>query len=364
MSRYGKLILIVMVMVTLSIGMICQTEIAMAKDDVITLRFSSHMSPTNRQVSDVIKPYAKIVEEASGGRLKVKVFAGGVLHGPNDGFKACATDITDFTHGYPAYVPGNFHLNHGPGLPFLFPNAYAGSLATEEVYPKYLKKEYEAMGVYLMAFPATSNYQILTKSKAVRSLEDMKGLKIRSPGGPANDLLTALGAAPVSIPAVEAYTGLQTGLIDGVLTNPVDIISNRLYEIAKHLTKVDASSVAIATCMNKKTYNALPKDLRLIVYNSNRKYPQLMAKVNEEGVMDSLAKYGVGLIDLSDKEKMRFREAVRKLGDKFIETNEAKGLPAREFMKELHAATKKYEKWTPEQIWEQVSKHPVQGIND
>ena len=61
---------------------------------------------------------------------------------------------------------------------------------------------------------------------------------------------------------------------------------------------------------------------------------------------------------------MRFRDAVRKLGDKFIETNESKGLPAREFMKELHAATKKYEKWTPEQIWEQVSKHPVQGIND
>ena len=364
MNRYGKLIFIIMVMVTLSIGMICQTETAMAKDDVITLRFSSHMSPTNRQVSDVIKPYARIVEEASGGRLKVKVFAGGVLHGPYDGFKACVSDITDLTHAYPSYVPGNFHLNHGVGLPFLYPNAYVGSLVVEELYSKYLKKEYEAMGVYLMSYPTTANYQILTKAKPVRTLEDLKGLKIRSAGGAANDLLSALGAIPVALPAVEAYTALQTGLLDGVLTNSVDIISNRLYEITKYVTVANASTVPIATAMNKKTYSALPKDLRLIVYNSNRKYSQIMAKINEEGVLDDVKKRGLTLIELSAQEKGRWKEAARKLEDKFIADNEAKGLPAREFMKEIYALSKKYEKWTPEQIWEKITKNPVQGIND
>ncbi|OPY92447.1 MAG: 2,3-diketo-L-gulonate-binding periplasmic protein YiaO precursor [Syntrophaceae bacterium PtaU1.Bin231] len=323
------------------------------------------MSPTNRQVANVVKPWCKMVEDDSKGRIKFKVFPGGVLHGANDGFKAAgAANITDFTHAYPSYVPGNFHLNHGTGLPFLYPNAYVGSLVCEELYNKYLKKEYEGMGVYLMSYQVTANYQIVTKSKPVRTLEDLKGLKIRSAGGMANDFLAAVGAIPVALPAVEAYTALQTGLLDGVLTNAIDIISNRLHEITKYVTISDASTVPVATCMNKKTYNALPKDLRLLVYNSNRKYPQMMAKEYEEGVLDDVKKTGMTVINLSEQEKARWVAAAKKVEDKFIADNEAKGYPAKEFMKELHALTKKYEKWTPAQIWEQVTKNPVQGIND
>lgn len=365
MNRCGKWIFGAMATVILMIGMICQAETAAAKDDVVTLRFSSHMSPTNRQVANVVKPWAKMVEDESKGRIKFKVFAGGVLHGANDGFKAAGTaDITDFTHAYPSYVPGNFYLNHGTGLPFLYPNAYVGSLVCEELYNQYLKKEYEGMGVYLMSYQVTANYQIVTRSKPVKTLEDLKGLKIRSAGGLANDFLVSVGAIPVALPAVEAYSALQTGLLDGVLTNAIDIISNRLYEITKYMTVTDATTVPVATCMNKKTFNALPKDLRLLVYNNNRKYPQIMAEAYEKGVMEDVKKTGMTVVTLSDKEKARFTEAAKKLEDKFIADNEAKGLPAKAFMKDLRTLVKKYEKWTPEQIWEKVTKNPVQGIND
>ncbi len=365
MARHGRWMFVLAVMATLMIGLIGQTGTVLAKDDVVTLRFTSHMSPTNRQVANVVKPWCKMVEDDSKGRIKFKVFPGGVLHGANDGFKAAgASNITDFTHAYPSYVPGNFYLNHGTGLPFLYPNAYVGSLVCEELYNKYLKKEYEGMGVYLMSYQTTANYQIVTKSKPVRTLEDLKGMKIRSAGGMANDFLTAVGAIPVALPAVEAYTALQTGLLDGVLTNAIDIISNRLHEITKYVTISDASTVPVATCMNKKTYNALPKDLRLLVYNSNRKYPQMMAKEYEEGVLDDVKKTGMTVINLSEQEKARWVAAAKKVEDKFIADNEAKGYPAKEFMKELHALSKKYEKWTPAQIWEQVTKNPVQGIND
>jgi len=90
----------------------------------------------------------------------------------------------------------------------------------------------------------------------------------------------------------------------------------------------------------------------------------MMAKEYEEGVLDDVKKTGMTVINLSEQEKARWVAAAKKVEDKFIADNEAKGYPAKEFMKELHALTKKYEKWTPAQIWEQVTKNPVQGIND
>lgn len=367
MKRYGGFVPIAMVMLTLSMLLIGQAEVAIAKDDVITLRFSTHMSAAHKQVTNAMDPYAKMIKEASGGRLNVKIYTGGVLHGPKDGFKACASDITDFTQAYPGYMPGNFHMYFALHLPFLFPNGYVATLVTEELYPKYLKKEYEAMGVYLMASPQTSTYQILTKDKPIRRLEDLKGVKLRSPGGLTNDIIASLGAVPVSIPAVETYTGLQTGLVDGVFMNKIDIVANRLYETAKYLTFLDVSVYAVPTAMNKKTYDSLPKNLRLIVYNSNRKFAQMMTgsyeKDAEKQLREVANKYGMVITSLSEKEKSHFTDAVKNLENVFIKENEARGLPVREFLKEIRALTTKYEKWSPEQIWEQVSKYPIQGIN-
>ena len=70
----------------------------------------------------------------------------GVLRGPKYGYKATASDITDLKHGYPVYTPGKFHLCLFAGFPFSN-NTYVTSLVMEELYPKYVRKGYEAIGV-------------------------------------------------------------------------------------------------------------------------------------------------------------------------------------------------------------------------
>lgn len=355
------------VLIAVSVFFGSATVLMAANEATKTIRFTSHIAPSWYGIKHAFEPYAKMIEQDSGGRLKVKFFLGGVLHGPKDGFKAASTDITDLTNAYPSYVPGVFHLTDVDGIPFLFPNAYVASLVMEELYPKYFKKEYEAMGVYLMAYPMTSNYQLMTRNKPVRSLEDLKGMKIRSAGDTTNAILKALGAVPVVLPYAQIYSALDKGLVDGALTSIGDIGTHRHYEVAKYITIIDITAVGVAYCMNKKTYNGLPKDLQKVVYNNNRKFAQLLSGQYETAAKSSLKLMEANkmeVITLTPKEYNRWKEAVAFIENDFVEKNEAAGRPARQMMKDLKLLVKKYEKLSPQQIWKLVSEKPIQGIND
>src|SRR5690606_32610959 len=126
--------------------------------------------------------WVDMVEDESNGKIKIQSYLGGTLHGARDGFKAAVNDITDFTAAYTMYQPGSFSLPHALDLPFAFPNSAVASKVAEELYPKYFKKEYEAMGVYLAQYAANGSYNLFTK-KPIRTLADMKGMKIRAAGG-------------------------------------------------------------------------------------------------------------------------------------------------------------------------------------
>ena len=118
--------------------------------------------------------------------------------------------MTDYTHGYATYQPGSFHLTHGLQLPFLFPNSGVAALVSEELYPEYLKGEYERMGVYLAHCNSATAYDILSKTP-VRTPADMRGLKVRSTGGLMAETLRQVDAIPVVLAAAEAYTAFSEG---------------------------------------------------------------------------------------------------------------------------------------------------------
>jgi TRAP-type C4-dicarboxylate transport system substrate-binding protein len=332
----------------------------------ITIRYSSHVPESHMVVKTAFIPWVKWLEKESQGKLLVKTYFSGALHGPRDGFKACVNDITDYTHGYPIWQPASFDLNHAMNLPFAFPNAMVATMVGEELYPRYFKREYEKMGVYLAKYETTSTYHLLTK-KPVRKLEDLKGIKIRCPSGPFADCLKRLGATPIFLTTADVYAGFQRGTVDGVILYDNGFVSFRLHEMGKYRTELALVIAGIPYCFNRKTFEALPPDLKRLLYNGLRRYAQIAAAAYEEEDLEArniMKKAGIQTITLPPEEMKRWKVTVMPVWEEFVKKNEAKGLPAAQLVKDLKALSKKYEPWTSQQFMKQVIEHPIHGIID
>ncbi len=83
-------------------------------------------------------------------------------------------------------------------------------------------------------------------------MEDLKGMKIRSPGGLQTNAIEALGAVPIFMPLGDVYLSMETGVIDGVVTCPALVKAFKLYEVTKHCVPTSFGCVAEGLFVNKK----------------------------------------------------------------------------------------------------------------
>ncbi len=334
----------------------------------ITLRYTAHIPSSHGLYTRAFLPFAEIVERETEGRLRLEAFTDRLLHGPIDGFKAAVTGITDYTHAYGTYQPGSFKLLHATQLPFLFPTPQVASLVFEELYPRFFKAEYEHMGVYLAHCDCTSPYNIISKTP-VRRLEDLRGLKIRVTGGLTADIYRELGAVPVSIAAAEIYPAFQRGILDAVTLSLADMVAYRLQEIAGFYTVGDVNVVLLHYCLNQRTFDALPDDLREQFYRLLRVRSQIAVQNYYSGpaydrAFATLVDSGVEVLELDDAELARWRERVTPLKDRYIARHEAEGLPAGELVERMEALSAAYASLTNEQINTRIREAPVEGIID
>jgi TRAP-type C4-dicarboxylate transport system substrate-binding protein len=307
-----------------------------------------------------------MVTERTEGRIRWEHYVDGLLHGALDGFKAIQSGVTDYTHGYATYQPGSFHLTHGLQLPFLFPSPGVASLVSEELYPTYLKEEYERMGVYLAHCDVTTAYDIISKVP-VRTPEDIRGMKVRSTGGLMAEIIREMDAIPVVIAAAETYTAFQRGIIDAVALGGPDMAAYRLYETGRHYLQIGLTHTVLQYCFSPRTFEALPEDLRVELYNLYRFRGQV-AHRNYYGsgaletALERLEGGGVSIHLPTPDERRAWVDAVLPLEQRFIDQNEARGLPAGAFVREAKQRAAAYDGWTDDQLWDQVAERPVQGI--
>ena len=334
--------------------------------DSILLRYTAHVPNSHGLYAKVFVPWSAMVTERTGGRIRWEHYVDALLHGALDGFKAVAAGVTDLTHAYATYQPGSFHLTHGLQLPFLFPNPSVAALVSEELYPGYLKGEYERMGGYLANCDSTTAYDVMTK-RPIRAPEDMRGLKVRSTGGLMADILRQVGAIPVVLAAAETYTAFQRGIIDGVALGAPDMVAYRLYETGTHYLRVGLTHTVIQYCLSRATFDGLPEDLRLQLYNLFRLRGQVASQnfyggENLDRAIETLREEGIEIIDHTPAERQAWVDAVRPLEQRFIDENEALGLPATAFVREAKERAAGYEGWTDQQLWDHIEARPVQGI--
>lgn len=347
------------------VGLLClglmilfsSTEIAQAqtKDEVIKLKMANYFPPPASQ-SKIAEEFIKDLEARTNGRIKVEYFAGGsLLTGPAM-YQGIETGIVDIGYSHVYYTPGRMPVTEFVGLPFGFPSAWVASNVVMDLYYKVRPKEWDRVNLLWLSGSAPNS--ILTSSKPVKVMEDLKGLKIRAPSM-VGEIISSLGGTPTPTPVVEVYDTMAKGVNDGAYLNYEVLKTFRLAEVTKYTTACwqTGSTYPFYMAMNKNSYKKLPVDLKLIFDKLCGEYAgrsALMWNEIEIGGMNLGKEKGIQFIDLSDEEAARWRKAVKPLFDTYITKLAKQGYAESEVKSWVQFVEERIDYYTKKQIQNRI----------
>lgn len=316
-----------------------------AQDKPIELKFSSWVSAVHGHHTGVMVPWAKMVEEKSGGRLKITIFPGSTLGKAVDHYDMIKDGIADMGFTTPGYTPGRFPLITATELPLLFKSSRGGSLAVMAVFDKYFKAEFKDVKVLWFWVHPPGHFHLAKKQ--VKVLEDLNGLKIRAATPMLTTMVKTLGAVPVSIPAPDTYTALERGTVDGTIFPWEAISSFKIAEVLKWHVSSGLYVAPLLTFMNQKKYDSLPPDLRKVIDDLSGNWGgEFNGKVwdqNELVGIEAIKKAGGTIYTLPPEERQRWAVKLKPMEEDWVKSMDAKGLPGRQLLSDLREAIKKYD---------------------
>jgi len=223
------------------------------------LKIAHFMPPMHPMDQSVMTPLAEDISVATNGELTMRIYPSGELgKGPVQQYKRVLTGVADIVFGIPGYTAKQFGKTTMLHIPGLFTD---GADATNTVWDNIGLLEGEFSKAKLLGLWANNPSVLITRDKAVRTIADIKGLKIRTPNPVMTELLKAWGAIPVSMPTTETYNSMNTGVVDGVMIGPSGIRSYKLYETAKYITtNIPSALDSFYLFMNKSSWDDLSED--------------------------------------------------------------------------------------------------------
>jgi len=299
------------------------------------LRLAHFTSPKHPMDRLFMRPWTKQIAKMSGGKLTVKIFPGGKLgKGPRAQFKRAVDGVADITFGLQGYTSKIFKRTAMVELPGVAANS---NELVKKMWAAHKLMAPEYKRVKLLAMWVGEAPVFMSRKKPIRTLEDIKGLKIRTPSANQSRWLKALGASPVSMPINQVYRALETGRIDAVLVPPSVIKSFKIGEVAKHYTTGLAQAFGRSpffVVMNKKSWNGLSKaDKALINKTTGAEWSAKATAIYEKagaGGLNSVqntGKHHIYAFSKADQAKMKAILLKARAG--YIAQLEKEGVPAK-----------------------------------
>jgi TRAP-type C4-dicarboxylate transport system substrate-binding protein len=225
----------------------------------VILNANSWVPPSHPMVTQMFLPLCQDMEKATAGRVKCNVLPKAVVAPPQsfDAIRDGLADITFIVHGY---TPGRFALTDAPEFPFMGDTAETSAVAYHRIHERMLAKADEHKGVKVLAMYTHGPGTMYNTKRAIASLKDLEGLKIRVAGGMSNDVTRALGAVPMVKPAPESYELLSSGVADGTFLPKESPASFKLVPIIKYVTYVPGGlyNVSFAWIANPAKWDQIP----------------------------------------------------------------------------------------------------------
>lgn len=337
-------VLLLVLLASLIIGPVLSSCTTPAPAEVINIRAAVHNS--DRSVHyEVLTKMGGMIEEQSGGRVKFEYFSGGTVITTKDAFDSVVNGVVDIAPVLPGFIAGRFPMTNVIDLAPAFLTGKEAAVVSE-FFDKHLAPPDEWADAKTLFMFTHGGSQILSAEKPVRTLEDMKGMRIRAVGLAAK-VIERMGGIPITLPPPEIYEAMQRGTLDGASIAAFALTDLKLSEVCKYNIELGAYTTTPVMVMNQGKYDSLPKDIqkmfdKLSDVDTIRTLDGEVFDRMQDEARTVLTAAGGETIYLDPAVRAEFLKIAMAIANEWAEEMEAKGYPAKKLLQEKYDYMKPY----------------------
>lgn len=308
--------------------------------DALKLRYNRWLPATHHVDTDVYAPWFDKVREVTDGRVDIEFTASSLGPLPRQ-YELVSSGIADLSFGSESLTPGRFPLSEIMEIPFLGDSTYANAVSYWRMYENVFAEKDPYKEVKVLGLSTLPGYHIYTIDKPVRSVEDLKGMKIRATGTSLTDVLNSLGATAVPLNVTELHDALSKGIVDGMLGNDDQVRSFDVAKYFKYKTEIPGGLTALTNffIINKDKWDRIsPEDQAAIEAIAGERHAEDIGRSMDRSVaigIQALKDAGVEMIVADDAFVAELRERTKFLEDRWIAKASELGVDGRAAIDEL-----------------------------
>lgn len=303
---------------------------ALTRMPQVTFKLHHFLSPVANAHSRLLVPWARKIEKESGQRIRIELFPSMQLGGsPAQLFDQVRDGVVDIVFTPTGITPGRFPRIEVFELPFVADRrAVVNAQAVQALYEAQLRDEFA--DVHPLCLWA-HDHGVLHTTRQVRSLTDVKGLKLRSPTRLASEALRALGADPVQMPLTLVTDAIRQKAIDGCVA-PWEVVPRiKLQEAANFHTDFAASptfsTATFVLAMNKLRYESLPADLKAVIDRNSGQAAAMMAgrmwDDQAAAALEMITARGNTLTPIDAADTVQWQKATQSVVERWLQSTKA-----------------------------------------
>jgi len=263
--------------------------------------------------------FAEVAKAKSGGRIEVQVAPSAQLGDDAAMVTALRTGALDLSANSQGAVANAVPEYAAFGMPFMFSSPAAAFKVLDGPLGKELADKSAEKGLILLGTWDNGIRQMTNSKHPIAKVEDMKGLKMRTPPDAVLvDIMQALGAEAQQIKFAELYVALQQGVVDGQENPLVNIHASKLYEVQKHLALTNHQFQMTPFLMSKRSYDKLSDADRKAVREAAAEATALQRKLSQEADEKLLAELKAKGVQVTTVDKAVFAKATAKVEEKWV----------------------------------------------
>jgi TRAP-type C4-dicarboxylate transport system substrate-binding protein len=317
-------------------------------DKVYEFTLSMH-DPKTTANAIYLQSWIDKVAEVTDGHVKITLYDNATL--------SAATDIGDNVKGgsvdigwlYTSYYAGQFPLSDVINLPMQgFGDPVVSTNVLWALHDKYSEVEKEWSDFELLMLYGNPGMIFASAEKPITCVADLKGMAIRCPSGAITDVLTAWGAAPVTMPPPDLYEAIEKKNINGYIFEPAGICNFSLEEITKYYTDLPLYDGPFALVMNKDKWESLPDEYKTAIESVSGKEASLGAAqafaddvaLKRQQIIDA----GGEFVTVSDEAKAEFAVAADAYAETWVQQQTKDGFDAAAYLDDAKAFAAEFSK--------------------